>query len=345
MIVLTFTIYLGGLYISNIETEFDLSLERVDNIIFVMPYPEDKNCEDFNRAIEMLGQEKGITLIQQGVISDIFTTSIMDIDISINLLSFRNEEDFKTYCEFAGINVKELCEEGKLCDGSVIMSELQAKNRGIKLGDKLVAKDDDEWINQEYTLNAITDEKGYSVYYISDTDNMNYIILPTSMNSKEYNNLVTKLKSEYNVRVLNGDYYREQIHGQLSSLKNIYFFVIILVSVVMAVTINAAFTGMYQHRQGEFALYKAMGISRRKIRLKIILEVLLMDILGLVLGLCILMLGIYLFNHLYLLEHGLQLFYYNKMSLVGMVICNLIVLIPVTISQSIKLMKADICDY
>ena len=54
---------------------------------------------------------------------------------------------------------------------------------------------------------------------------------------------------------------------------------------------------------------------------------------------------IYMANNLYLIPHGLKLFYYNNMSMAGMVISNLIILIPVTIFQGSKLVRADICDY
>lgn len=44
--------------------------------------------------------------------------------------SFRNKEDFETYCEFTGIKL--LDKNKELGNGSVIMSSLQASNRGME---------------------------------------------------------------------------------------------------------------------------------------------------------------------------------------------------------------------
>lgn len=346
MFVLTFSLYLGGLYISNVETVFSDRFERIEKVAFIVPDIHDEGYEEFDKAVAYLQQEPGITMLHQGVISNIYTTSLMNFNIGgAGHFSFRNEEDFQTYCDFLGIHLVESCGDEGLPDGSLIMSGLQAKNRGLKIGDKFVAQDDDEWVDQEYTLRGITDEEGYSVYYISNSENMNYMLLPTDMDIKEFRRLLSTLKTEYDIYVRDVDSFRKEIDRQLNSLQYIYFFIIILVSIVMAVTINAAFAGMYQHRNGEFALYKAIGISRKKIRLKIMKEVLLLDILGIIIGLALVMLVVYILNHLFLLEKGMQLFYYNKMSVIGMLVSNLIVLFPVTIVQSVKLLKADICDY
>lgn len=344
MFVLTFSIYLAGLYISNIETIFEYCFDKTENIVRILPYQNDDNLKDFNDTIDMLRKEDGITLIQQGVLSNIYTNSIMGYEIGVVQFSFRNKEDFKLACDYMGIKIDKVAEGGNLSDGSAIMSSLQAKNRGLSLGDKLIVKDD-EFLDKEYILSAITDEPGYGVYYISDTYNDNFLIFPASMNDSEFRSLISKLKSENKVRVFDNEYSMKEIDSQLKNLSVMYFFLIILVSIIMAITINAAFVGMYQYRQREFALYKAIGISRKRIWLKIVREVVLMDMFGVVIGFGITMMGIYLLNHLFLLERGLKLFYYNKMSLTGMLISNIIVIIPVTILQGTKLMKADICDY
>lgn len=227
---------------------------------------------------------------------------------------------------------------------SRIMSRLQAANRGMETGDRLVAGTD-ELVSQEYTLDAITDNDSYSTYYISDTDSARCMVLNNSLDNSAFKALLKNMETKYNVYVMDYDYYKERTSEQLGSFYYIYFFIIILLSVIMAVTVNAAFAGMYQHRNGKFAIYKAMGIPARKIRFKILPEVLLIDITGLLAGLCIIMAVIYMANNLYLIPHGLKLFYYNNMSMAGMVISNLIILIPVTIFQGSKLVRADICDY
>ncbi|MCI9080563.1 MAG: ABC transporter permease [Lachnospiraceae bacterium] len=342
MFILTFTVYIAGLYISNTESMFNIIVERDKKTAMVSSIATDKNCVDYAKAIERLEKEKGITLLHQGVFNDIYTTSIMGFDIGFATYSFRSKEDFQTYCDFTGINLTDSSQDRELGDGSVIMNRLQAASRGMKIGDKFVAEDD-EFIGQEYTLDAVTDNDGYSTFFISGTDSARCLVLNNSMDESSFKELLKTLETEYNVYARGEDYNNNKIGEMLGNFYYIYFFVIILLSVIMAVTVNAAFTGMYQHRTGEFAIYKAMGIPARKIRLKILSEVLLIDVTGILAGLCIIMASIYLANNLYLIPHGLKLFYYNNMSLAGMVTSNLIILIPVTIFQGAKLVRADIC--
>lgn len=344
MFILTFAVYMAGLYISNVESMFNIILEKDKKVALIGSTATDKDCIDYKKAIEILEKKEGITLLHQGIASDIYSTSVMGFNNGYVSYTFQNKEDFQTYCDFTGINIIENNQDRGLCDGSVIMSRLQAANRGMETGDRLVAGTD-ELVSQEYTLDAITDNDSYSTYYISDTDSARCMVLNNSLDNSAFKSLFKNIETKYNVYVRDYDYYKERTSEQLGNFYYIYFFVIILLSVIMAVTVNAAFAGMYQHRNGEFAIYKAMGIPARKIRFKILSEVLLIDITGLLAGLCIIMAVIYMANNLYLIPHGLKLFYYNNMSMAGMVISNLIILIPVTIFQGSKLVRADICDY
>lgn len=345
MFILTFAIYMAGIYISNIESMFHIAVERDKKTALVLAFATDKNGTDYTKAINMLEKKKGITLLHQGIGNNIYSTSVMGVSNGYKSYTFQNKEDFQTYCDFTGINIKAVNQDRELGNGSVIMSSLQAANRGMETGDRLVAEQDDEFINQEYTLDAVTDNDGYSIFYISDTDSQCCMVLNNSLSDKDFRELLKTVETEYNVYIRDYDYYNNKIKEQLGNFYYIYFFIIILLSFIMAITINAAFAGLYQHRKGEFALYKAMGIPAGKIRLKILSEVLLIDIIGILSGLCIMMAGIYLANNLYLIPHGLRLFYYNNMSLAGMVTSNLVILIPVTIFQGSKLVKADICSY
>lgn len=342
MFVLTFAIYIAGLYISNVQAMFGYSIEKNVEAARIRPYKTDENYTDFYKAIKKLEEEKEITVLPQGSLSDIYFETIMNFNAGFFNYSFRNKEDFETYCKYAGIKL--LDKNKELGDGSVIMSSMQASNRGMKLGDPLIAGED-EFINQNYILDAITDDKGYNIYYISDTDSAEYLVLNSSMDNNKFKEMLDKLGSEYNIFIGDNDYYIEHMDSQFRNFNYIYFFVIILLSFIMAITINAAFAGMYQHRQGEFALYRAIGIPKIKIRLKIISEVLLMDITGIVSGILLMVLFIYLFNNLYLVKHGKMLFYYNNMSMAGMLVSNIVILIPVTFFQGRKLMKTDICNY
>lgn len=343
MFVLTFAVYLAGLYVFNVERMFGYSLSRMEHVAILMPQQTDSDYAEFRCAASMLEETDGVTLLCTGTGNSSYTTSIMSFNNGFPQYTFQSAEDLRTLCDFLGIRFEET--DGPLTDGSMIMSRLQADNRGLKPGDILTGEEEADNLDQEYVLCALTDEEGYSAYYISDSESGSYLILPTGLTDGEFYALLDDLIQNYDVRVTDYQYYKDIIDSQLSSFRYIYFLLILLLAVVMAVTINAAFVGMYQHRRGEFALYRAIGYARKKTAAKIAAEVLLLDAVGIAAGTCLMLLGIYLANELYLLPHGWRLFYYDRTAAVGLLVSNLIIVIPVTMSQGKRLMKADICDY
>lgn len=343
MFILSYIAYLGGLYVTNIRSMFDYSLERMDRYAILYPVSDDTDFEQFEKANEAVSKEKGITLFQQGVVSSLNTDSIMGFENQYLSLSFRSVEDFKTFCQVVGIK----CDFENLKGGSLIMSSLEANNRGMKLGDAL-KEEEDESVYGSYTLDAITDEEGYSVYYIDagkNGSNLSYILLAENMTESEFATYLEKLGQQYKIDIRSRKYFEETLDRQLGSFNYIYLFIVVLVSVVMAVTINAAFVGMYQQRQPEFAIYRAIGISKRRIVGKVAGELLLLDAIGMIAGGALLLLGVYLLNQLYLIPRGLILFYYHPIALSGMLFCNLMVLIPLLVTRSWQLLRADICTY
>ncbi|MGN0153218.1 MAG: FtsX-like permease family protein [Lachnospiraceae bacterium] len=343
MFILSYIAYLGGLYVTNIRSMFDYSLERMDRYAILYPVSDDTDFEQFEKANEAVSKETGITLFQQGVVSSLNTDSIMGFENQYLSLSFRSVEDFKTFCQVVGIK----CDFENLKGGSLIMSSLEANNRGMKIGDVL-KEEEDESVYGSYTLDAITDEEGYSVYYIDagkNGSNLSYILLAENMTESEFATYLEKLGQQYKIDIRSRKYFEETLDRQLGSFNYIYLFIVVLVSVVMAVTINAAFVGMYQQRQPEFAIYRAIGISKRRIVGKVAGELLLLDAIGMIAGGALLLLGVYLLNQLYLIPRGLILFYYHPIALSGMLFCNLMVLIPLLVTRSRQLLRADICTY
>ena len=116
-------------------------------------------------------------------------------------------------------------------------------------------------------------------------------------------------------------------------------------SVILAITINTAFAGMYQKRNYELSVYRAIGISKKKILRKIINELLLIDAIALFMGGVITILFIYLFNNIVLLPDGKFLEYFHPLAVIGVLICNLLSLFPLVLFRVRQIKKADICEY
>ncbi len=93
MFILTFAVYMAGLYISNVESMFDIILERDKKIAVIGSMATDKNCVDYEKTIEILEKEEGITILRQGILSDIYSTSIMWFDNGYVSYTFQNKED------------------------------------------------------------------------------------------------------------------------------------------------------------------------------------------------------------------------------------------------------------
>ena len=138
---------------------------------------------------------------------------------------------------------------------------------------------------------------------------------------------------------------KDNILLEYKSFNMIYTFIVILLSVILAVTINAAFVGMYQRRNFEFAVYRAIGISKQRIISKIIGELVCLDFITLTIGGGIFFLALYLFNNLVLYPTGKYLNYFHPLALFGLVLCNITILVPLIITRCRQLLKADICEY
>lgn len=345
MFILSYIAWLGGVYVTNIATVFDYSIEEsVNKCAIVYPISGNDDQAQIEALVTEVSEEEGVTILKQGVVSSISFKSIMNgMNNGYMGISFLNVDDFKTYCRVQGI----ACDFDNLKPGSVIMGELAAANRGMEIGDTLEEKDE-ESVYGVYTLDAVLDARGIEVYYIDtgvNGSNNGWILLADGMSEAEFADYTSQLAEDYQVQVMNKSYMTETISGQLNSLNYIYAFIVVLVAIVMAITINAAFVGMYQHREPEFAVYMAIGKTRGQVVAKLAGELLLMDVIGLILGGFIVFCGIYLLNNLYYMPNGLKMEYYHPLALAGMLLCNLMILLPLMISRSRQMMKVDICEY
>lgn len=340
LFMLTHFVYLGGLYVTNIGTMFDYSIEAMDQFAMIVGMGTDSDLTDLNRVKEQMLEDERITVLEQGVRGTLNTTSIMVFSCQYPTFVFTSVEDFKVYCSYMGIH----CDGSGLKEGSLIASQMYADNRGMELGDRL-KEEEDETVYGEYTLDAVTDEDGYFAYFINSGTNKIFLALPTGMPLEEFHAYTKQLGETYDILVCDGAYLSDRIGGQLRGFYYIYFFIVVLLSITLAVTINAAFVGMYQHRQPEFAVYRVVGIRKGRLVGKIVAELLWMDLIGMVVGGAVLMTGVYLLNHLYLIPRGLRLLYYHPLSLAGMVLGNVLVLVPLVVTRSRQLLRADICAY
>lgn len=340
MIFLSFGVYVGGLYVTNPYDNWGTAIDYYDKMVGTNGNISNENYKQFlNEAVS----DGKTTVIETGSFNGMNWNTVMGFDTGIYSLTFRSVSDFKRYCDHMGIE----CDFDSLKSGSMIMSEMFAKNRGLVIGDK-VDKDFDWNIFREFTLDAVTNEDGYTLYFITDDEDTvsGAVLIGNGIEGRELYDYVYGLQNSSekpeDIYVYQG--VRSDLKGQFEIFDMIYFFIAILLSIILAVTINAAFVGMYQRREFEFSVYRAIGISKRRIVLKIAGELLLIDAAALLVGAAVTLLGLYLFNNLVLYPAGKYLRYYNSMALGYMILCNVIIIVPLMITRCRQMLRADICE-
>lgn len=341
MIFLSFGVYLGGLYVTNPLDNWQLCINYYDNLVTINRNSSDN--ENFGRFIQEVEKEGKTTVLPMGRYNGFFWETIMGFESGPCTFTFCSVEDFKTYCSYMDIE----CDFDALKNGSMIMSEKFAKNKGFDIGKKIDGNDY-TMIYSEFTLDAITKEEGYTLYFISDEYGMEgAMILGNTIKGTELYSYVYGLQAQLDdvkgVYIYPG--LRQEVEMQFESFNIIYIFIVILLSVILAITINAAFVGMYQRREFEFSVYRAIGISKKRIIGKLAGELLLIDVIALAMGTGIVLVGLYLLNNMVLYPIGKYLNYFEPLALYNMILCNVIIIVPLIITRCRKMLKTDICEY
>ena len=343
MIFLSFAAYLAGLYVMNVITSFDdFGEELYDSTALVYVRTRDEEgFQGYRDAVEAMRQEEDIRFVDLGYYNYLNIESIMSFTVGYQSLTFINKEDFKLFCEMKEIS----CDVDSLSSRSAVMSERMANRLGLKVGDVLTPEAF-SGVSEEVTLEAITNQTTYAYYFLTEgAEPMNAMVLNTGMEKEEFAAYLERLEERYPVQMHGYEEDKAETDRTFSFLPKIYIAVLVLIAIIMAVTVNAVFVGVYQSRTFEFAVYRAIGMGRRKITGKIVGELLLMEGIALIGGGLLFFLGLYLFNHLVLYPEGLYLDYFNKVAFFGLALCNVIILMPLILTRCRQMHRADICEY
>ncbi|MDE6626728.1 MAG: ABC transporter permease [Lachnospiraceae bacterium] len=345
MLFLSYAVYLGGLYATNVRDNWNYMIDNQEQCVAIYSQNADTEGEALKAFARQVEKEGRAEVIWLGKYNGLHWESIMGFESGTAACTFCSVTDFKKYCEFLGIN----CAFDKLKSGSFVLSDRFAKNLDLKLGDK-IDPDYDGNIYGEYTLDALTEEEGYCQYYIDESNkNSGGLMLigkekdGETIRGQALLDYAKQLQQQFDVLI--GESAAKRLDKQLNPLHTIYIFLVFLIAVIMAVTINAAFIGMYQKREYEFAVYRAIGISKPAMAGKIAGELLVMDMIALVLGAGVSMLFLYLYNNFVLYPVGKYLRYFHPIALLGLLVCNVTVVVPLMVTRCKSLTRADICDY
>ncbi len=343
MIFLSFAAYLAGLYVMNVVTSFEeFGAELYQNAAFLgLNARDEKTMKGYEEAAEEARNKEGVRLLELGWGNYLNVESMMSFTVGYQSLTFLTEEELRLFFEVNDIG----CDLSRLNSRSVIMSERLANNLGVKQGD-ILTPEKFPGVSEEYTLAAITDQTTYASYFYKEGGEVgNYLVVNAGMSKPEFEEYLESLELRYPVRVYDYEADMAEIDRTFSFLPKIYIAVLVLLAVIMAVTVNAVFVGVFQSRTFEFAVYRAIGMGKRKITGKIVGELLWMEGIALIGGGVFFFLGLYLFNHLVLYPAGKYLDYFNNVAFFGQALCNVIILVPLIFTRCRQMHRADICEY
>lgn len=340
MIFLSFGAYLGGLYIYTPQQNWDYPIERDAEMVEIYCGNTSGAADKYMSFCEEIRKRDDIILIEEAWYNQINRKTVMGFEDGSFCYSFRTADDFKLFCGHHNIE----CDFSKVKPKTIVLSKLMADKVGCDVG-SVIAKGEGNNFEYDFTVAAITDEPAYTQYYICKEDETNYdaLLLGKGISAEEVRSHAISVAKEY--PVIFSTPLQLETEEMYSIFNTIFMVVVVFLAIILSITVNAAFVGMYQRREFEFAVYRAIGISKKKLIRKIAGEIIIMDLTVLIIGGVIFFLGLYLFNELVLIPNGLYLVYTAPIAVVALVLCNILTIIPLIISRSRALLKTDVCDY
>lgn len=342
MMFLAAMVFLAGNYIHSLIYTFEKQMEYSDKLVVVSLQSTDEEYRDFAAFTKMVEEDDKLKCVTTSGLgfSSMMHGTVLGLKAGGGALVFNSVSDMQEVFEHLGIEG----DFSKCGHKSMIISQDFAKNKGIKLGDT-VDKAFDEQIDGEYSVDAIIDDKSFCTFYVyEDNDTLGRLyIYSDTMQGEELYDYVKHLAGNRKVHV--GEPERNMIMSQFSIFDVLFYAIDILVAIVLAVTINSVVTGQYLKRTYEFGVYKALGRSNKEIRAKVAGEVLAMNLIACLIGFAAILLFTYLMNELVYKPNGLYLLYASELGLLGFVICDVLIVLPLMLSKGRLMCKADVTEF
>ena len=343
MMFLTVGMLIAGNYIYSLYWTFEPEIEFNDKVVSAEYLSIDETGEDFQSFLEDVRADenlKCVTRTGRGF-SSMLHNSVLNLPIGGDSYTFNSVEDMEAVLSHVGIKG----DFSNCKNRSVVISEEFAKDKGIKLGD-VIGPEFDEDLSAEWTVDAIIPDAGFASFYIYEDDESNHArayIYSDTMEGQELRDYLTNLLGDRQVEIKR--HFKEGIDEQFRAYFVIFYAVVILIAVVLAVTVNSVVTGQYMKRIYEFGVYRALGRSKREIKAKVAAEIIVMNVMACAIGIAISCLFTYLVNELLYIPTGRYLLYFSELGIKGFLLCDLLVVIPLIISKGKMMCKADVTEF
>ncbi|SEG23365.1 FtsX-like permease family protein [Eubacterium ruminantium] len=333
MMFLTTFLFLGGNYIRSLWWYWDKAGEYSEKMVLVSCLPTDENAEDFMSFAEEVKADDKLTVLGRtgrGFSSKSWTCTLGFTMGSCNQV-YNSVEDLKTAFTRFGIE----CDYSNLKNYSLVMSKAYARNLGMKLGDTY---------DDIFTLDALIDDDSFMMFFIyEDSGTYRLNILSDEMSGDELYNYVINKSGDRMIGI--NEMIMTGVNREMNIAKIIFLAALFVISIILAVTLNSVVTGQYIKRVYEFGIYRALGIKKRLIKRKIRRELLLMDFIAVIIGSVVMLLTTFILNELVYIPKGQYLPYVSFMGILGVLLSNVLVMIPLIILKGRKMCKADVTEF
>ncbi len=327
MIALTGLLYLGGIYLFNIEVEYLKTLESERDVAYV----------NLNGMTKEQGKEAFLEEIKNDETLHLYPVGANDFSFP-TVLTFTNGnfafsysvEDFLWRNERTGW-VEDI---SLVQNNTLFLTKRYAEYLGLKDGD-ILDKGKEEltlyYGELPYSVH-IMEGDGFGVLLIADESVQNeyyHLTWNEKDNEEGFPARLKELKEKYTGITISAYEERVEETKEEFTINNVIFFSILMVVIcVFFITINAVLVGIYDTRNGEFHIYESIGIPKAKIRRKVVGELLIMSGVGMIIGMILSFAAITLLNVFVFAKDSLQLYYYHPRALWAWLVCNIMILIP-----------------
>ena len=342
MMFMATLMFLAGNYIHSTIYPFESEFEYSDKLVVVGLQSTDEDFKDFADFTKVVKEDDKLEMVMSSAMGfgGLQHGTILNLEMGGWSYVFNSVQDMQEVFDHLGIEG----DFSKCKHGSIIISKDFAKSRGIKLGDK-IDQSFDRTLDREYSVDAIIDDGSFCTFFIyEDDDNLGRLyIYSDSMEGEELYNYVKDLAGDRKVQITESE--RSSVLPQFDVFYMLFYAIDILVAIVLAVTINSVVTGQYLKRTYEFGVYRALGRSNREVKAKVAAEVLSANLIACVVGFATIFLFTYLMNELVYQQKGMYLLYASQIGLIGFMICDILIVLPLILSKGRLMSKADVTEF
>ena len=343
MLFFTTAMLIAGNYIMSNFWFWEKISDYTDKNVVVGVVSNDEDFKDYNSFVKDLKSDDRLVVMDRSGLGfgGMQWNCTMGWQMGSSSMVFNSVDDLKTAFEYFGID----CDFTDVKNRSIVISKAYAANLGYKKGDVIPAGEVSSVTKGDFTIDALIDDDSFIFFYVFENPEnlVRCNVIGKDMEGQELYDYINNLKGDRRVNV--DARARTETASQLGSFKAIFTIGAILLSVIIAVTTNSVITGQYIKRRFEFGIYRALGISKRRIKNKCAAEILTMDMIALVIGGIVTLLATFMLNQLVYLPKGEYLPYFTGFAGIVMAISNLLVIVPMILLKGRQMSRVDVTEF